>query len=184
MNAVKLTGKNAVEYVKTNLRPRMDESVDGLAIAGNEVDGDGVENATLGNAIDACDEDPGLVSYTLDPKRADAEFVAMSNDAAQCYVKLVHEGIDSRTAVVQAHGETVQVDNSTPSGLAAARLYAAWDVEQIEWSEIIPEMFWDWSDEIKGMAEQEYYKWMDQHGNVVPAKKADRSRLLAEAAGL
>ena len=44
MNVIKLTGKNAVEYVQTNLLPRMDEPVRGLAIANNEVDGDGVDD--------------------------------------------------------------------------------------------------------------------------------------------
>jgi hypothetical protein len=184
MNTVKLTGKAAIDYVRSNLRPRMDESVAGLTIAGNEVDGDGVDDAMLGNAIDACDEDAGLVTYTLDAKRANAEFVTMAETAAECYGKLVLEGLEDRTATVKAHGETVHTDNSTPCGLAAARVYAAWDAEQIDWSEIIPEMFWDWSDEIKTMSEQAYYDWMDQQGAVVPAKTHELAALSAEAAGL
>lgn len=184
MNAVTLTGKNAIEYVRNTLRPRLDEAVPGLTIAGNEVDGDGVDNATLDNAIDACDEDPGLVTYTLDPKRADAEFVAMAEDAAACYGNLVRNGLDSRTATVKAHGETVHADNSTPCGIAAARLYARWDAEQIDWSEIIPDHFWDWSDEIKALAKQAYFDWMDRNGTVVPAKEHELTGLLAQAAGL
>lgn len=179
-----LTGKNAIEYVRNNIGPRMDESVPGLTISGNEVDGDGVDNATLDNAIDACDEDPGLVSYTLDPKRADAEFVAMAESAAETYGKLVEEGLQLGTATAKAHGQVVYVGTSTPSEVAAARLYAAWDDEQLDWSEIIPEMFWEWSDEIKAMAKQAYYEWMDQHGSVVPAKTHELASLSAQAACL
>ena len=64
MNATKLIGKAAIEYVRDLLRPSMDEPVRGLAIANNEVDGDGVDDATLSHAIDACTEDPSLVTYT------------------------------------------------------------------------------------------------------------------------
>lgn len=74
MNHVTLKGKAAIEYIQTVLQPRIDEPVLGLQIAGNEVDGDGVDDATLSQAIDACDEDPSLVTYcTAQTKLVDTE---------------------------------------------------------------------------------------------------------------
>lgn len=92
MNDIKLTGKAAIEYVSSNLRPRMDESVAGLTIAGNEVDGDGVDDATLSHAIDACDEDPSLVTYT-------------AADTAMMYEIKFENEISSGTKNVRAESE-------------------------------------------------------------------------------
>lgn len=64
-----ITGKKAIEYIQANLTSRTDVRIKGLKIFGNEVDGDGVENATLGQAIDAADEDPGLVIYTVEVQK-------------------------------------------------------------------------------------------------------------------
>lgn len=65
MNRITLTGKNAIEYIQSVIQPRMHENIPGLMIWGNEIDGDGIEHATISEAIDACDEDPSLVTYTL-----------------------------------------------------------------------------------------------------------------------
>ena len=92
MNATKLTGKAAIDYVRTTLRPSMDEPVRGLAIANNEVDGDAVDNATLSHAIDACDEDPSLVTYTTE-------------DTAMIYELKFENEISSGTKNVRAESE-------------------------------------------------------------------------------
>lgn len=179
-----LTGKDAIEYVKETFWLRMDEPVPGLNIAGNEVDGNGVNNATIGNAIDACDEDPTLVSYELTRNRANAEFVGMAESAAACYGHSVKAALDNGTAGVLVHGELIQANNSTPCGMAAARLYAAWDVEQIDWSEIVPKIFWKWENEIKDMAKNCYYDLMRNHGAVKPAEPNEIRKLRNEALGL
>lgn len=183
---VVLTGKDAIEYAKTAVDARWayNQPIGGLVVHGNEVDGDGYDPATIEQAQSACDEDPSLVEFTLSEKRANNEFTAMAEAAANCYGKLVQDGIESRTATVQAHGETVHAGKSTPSALAAARLYAAWDADQIDWSEIIPECFSGFSDEIKDLAEQAYYDWMRDNGTVCPAKTHELAALKAEAACL
>lgn len=184
MNSVVLIGKDAIEYVKETFSPRIDEPVPGLNIAGNEVDGNGVDNATFGNAIDACDEDSTLVSYQMSEDRANAEFVGMAESAAACYGHFVQTALANGTAGVLVHGELVQANNLTPCGMAAARLYAAWDVEQIDWSEIIPKIFWKWENEIKAMAKNCYYDLMHNHGVVKPAEPNEIAKLRNEAAGI
>jgi len=136
---ITLTGKNAIEYIKAVIRPRMDENIPGLMIFGNEVDGDGVENATLGHAIDAADEDGSLVSYGLTEKTTNAEFFTMAETAAGSFrLEKIEKGIASVT----------------------------WDADQIDWQEIIPPMFRGHEEEIKGLAEQCYQKWMKEDEGV------------------
>jgi hypothetical protein len=184
MQTVKLTGKNAIEFLLQEMNWSICEPVPGLNIAGNEVDGDGVENATLEQAISACDEDPSLVEYTLAEQRADATLLGMAEAAARCYSQLVLAGLESGTGTVGVHGVTVYVGTTTPQAHAASRLYASWDPSHIDWSEIIPDYFSDYSDEVKELARQEYLDYMRQHNQVVPATGAERLNLMAIAAGL
>jgi hypothetical protein len=184
MQTVKLTGKNAIEFLRQEMAWSICEPVPGLNIAGNEVDGDGVENATLEQAIDACDADPSLVEYTLTEQRADATFQGMAEAAARCYAQLILAGLESRTGTVGVHGVTVHVGTTTPQAVAASRLYAGWDPSHIDWDEIIPHYFSDYAGEIRALARQEYMDYMRENSPVLPATSGERLNLMAIAAGL
>ena len=169
-NNIVLTGRNALDYLETiDISRRL--PCDGLSVAANEMDPDGYDPATPNQAITACDEDPSLVRLELTAERSDAELVAIAERLAADLGKRILDEITDAKAI----------DPTTPEGLAALWLRCAFNVDDVDTSEYIPEFFRDYQDEILSITERCYLDWMDDHSPYRPARLHELAALQAEA---